>query len=361
MTRKVDTLAALALLQTTAMAAWLWTWWPRDEGSADALAQRVAALEKELQKKEHMRLEERKGRVAAEKELRRVMDDKLDTSKGYFMQSIGHIRSCFKSCLGTPRQGLLAPATKGAIEFQRSISPDTLIGLESFSHVWIVFVFDKNTNGKNARAHEGLRSDSHRYTFKAKISPPMLKERVGIFSTRSPHRPNPIGITLAKVDSVDMKKRIVYISGVDLVNDTPVLDVKPYVPGYDCIADAKAAAWVSPDHPPTTVHWRDPSIALTVRELSASSAHYRGHPDAFLAAIEQVLQVDVRSKDQTKRWRGSANQIVIDNASVSYSVVLPDTNDEGRNRGDNGRPGGRTARPLLPTQVLVHAVTPALN
>ncbi|KAF1332188.1 hypothetical protein FI667_g3897, partial [Globisporangium splendens] len=383
----VDALAALALLQAAAMAAWIWTQWPRNEGSADALLQRMATLEGELRKKEHMRLEERKGRVAAEKELRRVMDEKLDTSKGHFMQSVGHIRSCFKSCLGTPRQGLLAPATKGAIEFQRSISPDTLIGLESFSHVWIVFVFHKNTNGKNARAHEGLRSDSHRHTFKAKISPPMLKERVGIFSTRSPHRPNPIGITLAKIDSVDMKKRIVYISGVDLVDETPVLDVKPYVPGmfvfmllsnsapskslltkhvavllgYDCITNAKAAAWVSPDHPPTTVQWRDPSTTSAVHELSASSTHFRGHPDAFVAAIEQVLQVDVRSKDQTKRWGTNANQIVIDNANVSYSVVLPDTDDENSNRGEGGRSGGRAARSLLPTQVFINAVTPALH
>lgn len=68
--------------------------------------------------------------------------------------------------LGTPRQGLLAPSTKGRIEFQRNISPDTLIGLEVFSHVWVVFVFHKNTNGKNSRAHEGLRSDSHRHTFR---------------------------------------------------------------------------------------------------------------------------------------------------------------------------------------------------
>lgn len=65
----------------------------------------------------------------------------------------------------------------------------------------------------------------------AKIAPPMLKERVGIFSTRSPHRPNPIGITLAKIEAVDMKSRMMHISGVDLVEGTPVLDIKPYVPG----------------------------------------------------------------------------------------------------------------------------------
>lgn len=66
---------------------------------------------------------------------------------------------------GTPRQGFFAPATRAKIEFKRNISPDALDGLERFSHVWVVFVFHQNTNGKNSRAHEGLRTDSHRHTF----------------------------------------------------------------------------------------------------------------------------------------------------------------------------------------------------
>lgn len=108
--------------------------------------------------------------VLTRQELRRVMDDKLDTSKGFFVQPVGEVRSCFKSCLGTPRQGLLAPSTRARIEFQRNISPDTLTGLSEFSHVWIVFVFHQNTNSKNSRAHAGLRSDSHRHTFRVRAA-----------------------------------------------------------------------------------------------------------------------------------------------------------------------------------------------
>lgn len=137
----------------------------------------------------------------------------------------------FVSLAGTPRQGALAPSTRAKVVFQRSVSPEALIGLEHFSHVWIVFVFHMNTNGKNSRAHQGLRSDSHRFTFPAKIAPPMLKERVGVFSTRSPHRPNPVGITLATIASIDQSARTVFLTGVDLVDGTPVLDIKPYVPG----------------------------------------------------------------------------------------------------------------------------------
>jgi tRNA-Thr(GGU) m(6)t(6)A37 methyltransferase TsaA len=132
--------------------------------------------------------------------------------------------------------------------FQRSVSPEALIGLEHFSHVWVVFVFHMNTNGKNSRAHRGLRADSHRFTFPAKIAPPMLKERVGVFSTRSPHRPNPVGITLATVVSIDQRARTVFLSGIDLVDGTPVLDIKPYVPGkFGNRDDRLHLAWLALD------------------------------------------------------------------------------------------------------------------
>ncbi|POM74043.1 Hypothetical protein PHPALM_9045 [Phytophthora palmivora] len=284
----------------------------------------IVELECDVAKKEKARVDERRGRVAAEKELRRVMEEKLDTSKGCFVQPVGIIHSCFKVCLGTPRQGSLAPSTRAKITFQRSISPDTLVGLEDFSHAWIVFVFHQNTNGKNTRAHEGLRSDSHRHTFRAKISPPMLKERVGIFCTRSPHRPNPIGITLAKIERVDMRKRTVYLSGVDLLDETPVLDVKPYISAYDSLPDALAAGWVATPQPPIEIEWESDDLISTVHKLSQKSVHYRSAPDTFVAAIEEVLQVDVRSKYQTRRWTSPdyVNYQIIDNVRVQYRFGL---------------------------------------
>jgi tRNA (Thr-GGU) A37 N-methylase len=97
------------------------------------------------------------------------MFEKLRTDGGEFVQPIGRIHSCFKKCLGTPRQGYFAPSSRGFIEFLRNISPDTLIGLEDFSHVWIIFIFHQNTNGNNSRAFSGLMSDSHRHTFKVRV------------------------------------------------------------------------------------------------------------------------------------------------------------------------------------------------
>ncbi|CAH0491169.1 unnamed protein product [Peronospora farinosa] len=315
--------AVVLTLQVTTL---LWILWQQLQPLSDIsdLNQIIQKLERDLAKNEKARAEERRGRIAAEKELRRVMEEKLDTKKACFVQPVGTVRSCFKECLGTPRQGSLAPSTRAQIIFQRSISPDTLCGLEDFSHVWIVFVFHQNTNGKNTRAHEGLRSDSHRHTFRAKISPPMLKERVGIFCTRSPHRPNPIGITLAKIEHVDIRKRTVYLSGVDLLDNTPVLDIKPYISAYDSLPDACVATWVSTLQPSIEIEWESDMLKSAIHKLSRKSVHYRNAPDHFVAAIEEVLQVDVRSKYQTRRWTSPdyINYQIVDNIRVKYRFAL---------------------------------------
>ncbi|CAI5741376.1 unnamed protein product [Hyaloperonospora brassicae] len=318
---RLETLAVA--FQTTTL---LWLWWRQQQQRPEDSQQKetIQTLKRDVAKKERARVDERRGRVAAEKELRCVMEEKLDTSKGCFVQPVGTVQSCFKVCLGTPRQGSLAPSTRAKITFYRGVSPDTLVGLKDFSHVWILFVFHQNTNGRNSRAHEGLRSDSHRHTFRAKISPPMLKERVGIFCTRSPHRPNPIGITLAHIEHVDVRERTVYLTGVDLLDETPVLDIKPYISAFDSLPDARAAAWVSTPQPSIEIEWNSVSLQSTIHKLSEKSVHYRGAPENLVAAIEEVLQVDVRSKYQTRRWTSPdyINSQVIDNVRVQYRFAL---------------------------------------
>ncbi|CAN0531712.1 unnamed protein product, partial [Ectocarpus sp. 12 AP-2014] len=135
---------------------------------------------------------------------------------------------------GTPRQGQFAPSTRALLVFDKgSVSPVSLDGVEEFSHVWVFWAFHLNTNQKDARAHAGMRPDSRSHTFPAKVSPPFLKRRVGVFSTRTPHRPNPLGVSLCKVEEVNAAARSIKLSGVDLVDGTPVFDIKPYVPDYD--------------------------------------------------------------------------------------------------------------------------------
>lgn len=133
------------------------------------------------------------------------------------MTPIGVLRTEFNYKFGTPRQGALAPSSRARFDLAAEWSGQGIFtGLEGFSHIWLLSYFHQN---KNTRAA-------------TKIHPPrLLGEAVGILASRSPHRPNSIGLTLAKIEEIDGDRLV--LSGVDLVNGTPVLDIKPYLPEAD--------------------------------------------------------------------------------------------------------------------------------
>jgi len=137
----------------------------------------------------------------------------------YTYQPIGHVESIFCSRNGTLRQSGLSQYARASLTINKTFftNPDhSLENISEYSHLWLVWVFHQNTPS----------------AVKAKVSPPRLGgERVGVFSTRSPHRPANIGLTLAKLDKVEGDT--VHLSGIDLVDGTPVLDIKPYIPQYD--------------------------------------------------------------------------------------------------------------------------------
>jgi tRNA-Thr(GGU) m(6)t(6)A37 methyltransferase TsaA len=140
---------------------------------------------------------------------------------------LGFIESSFRTKFGTPRQPGLAPSSKAKLKLRRDLQPElSLQGLEGFSHAWLIFEFHENTNK----------------IFRPKIHPPRLGGKtVGVFATRSPHRPNPIGLSLVKVDRVDRDG--IEMSGIDLIHGTPVIDIKPYVPGIESPQGA-SAGWL---------------------------------------------------------------------------------------------------------------------
>ena len=131
--------------------------------------------------------------------------DKMDLN----MKCIGTIVSPFTKRMGTPRQGALATNARGYVQLMtKNCHEETIDGMESYSHCWILFSFHANTNID---------------TKKAKVKPPRGGGvRVGQLATRSPHRPNNIGLSLVKVDRVDKINRRLYITALDLVNGTPV-------------------------------------------------------------------------------------------------------------------------------------------
>lgn len=130
----------------------------------------------------------------------------------------------------------------------------------------------------------------------------MLKKKIGVLSTRSPHRPNPIGVTLAKIERVDKKKRCIYLSACDLVDGTPLLDIKPYVPQYDSLSKCSVPDWIS-----ETIETRN-EVKLksgvkekSVRLIQSKCKLYQKDVDAYWAGVIETLEADVRSKFQTKR------------------------------------------------------------
>ncbi|XP_078455951.1 tRNA (adenine(37)-N6)-methyltransferase isoform X1 [Lampetra planeri] len=149
---------------------------------------------------------------------------------------VGYVESCFPTKNGTPRQPSVCAASRARVRLDRSVfsnAEHSLAGLQHFSHVWILFVFHKN--GPSAA--------------KAKVKPPRLNGlKVGVFSTRSPHRPNPIGLSLARLEKIE--GGTLYLSGIDMIDGTPVLDIKPYIPEYDVpvkAVDGHTAATEDPE------------------------------------------------------------------------------------------------------------------
>ena len=141
--------------------------------------------------------------------------------------AIGIIHSCFKEKFGIPRQpGLVPLATAELALLPPYNDRDALDGLEGCSHIWVQFVFHANSRNE----------------WKPKVKPPRLggNKSLGVFATRSPTRPAPIGLSVVKLDGIVERegKLLLQLSGVDLLDGTPVLDIKPYVPYVDLVPEA---------------------------------------------------------------------------------------------------------------------------
>jgi tRNA-Thr(GGU) m(6)t(6)A37 methyltransferase TsaA len=143
------------------------------------------------------------------------------------IETIGIIHSCYKEKFGIPRQSLLAPSATATLELLAPYNEkDAIEGIEEFSHLWISFIFHQNLD-------KG---------WKPKVRPPRLggNKKIGVFATRSTHRPNAMGLSAVKLDGIetDNGKILLHLSGIDIVDQTPVVDIKPYLPYSDSINSA---------------------------------------------------------------------------------------------------------------------------
>ena len=143
---------------------------------------------------------------------------------------IAYIRTDFKEKFGLPRQSGLVPELTGEIVFTAQFSrAEAVRGLTEFSHIWLIWGFS-----------EAVRPGDKGWS--ATVRPPRLggNERVGVFATRSPFRPNPLGLSCVRLEAVHDAAQPVSltVSGIDLLDGTPIYDIKPYIPVSDCIPDA---------------------------------------------------------------------------------------------------------------------------
>lgn len=194
---------------------------------------------------------------------------------GYTFQPIGVIHSPFKEKFGIPRQPGLITAAEAELELLGAYAREEAVrGLEDFSHIWIEFVF-------HATAAQGWRPT---------VRPPRLggNQRVGVFATRSNFRPNPIGLSVVELQGIDTRNGVrLKLSGIDLMDGTPVLDIKPYLPYADAIPGARGG--FAPEPPRADIQ-----VSFTPHALAAMAEKEATGIKGLRQLIEQLLSSDPR-------------------------------------------------------------------
>lgn len=210
------------------------------------------------------------------------------TLQPWSFEPIGIARTVFKEKFGIPRQPGLVGGATGVIKFRDDEELRlALRELEGFSHLWVIFVFHEHGAQK----------------WKPGIRPPRLggARKVGVLASRSPHRPNPIGLSVVKLERVERDApggAEIHVSGVDLLDGTPVLDLKPYLPYADIVPDA-TSGWAGEEIQRTPVAWTE-KAREDLAEVTAQSAQDPRY-DAFESLITQVLEIDPRPAFQKRR------------------------------------------------------------
>lgn len=194
------------------------------------------------------------------------------TNETFQFKPIGFLRSCYPDKFGVPRQSGLVAKAYSELQILSEYQPEiSLQGIDGYSHVWLQFVFHLNSSQR----------------FHAKVHPPRLAgESMGLFATRSPHRPNPIGLSL--VELVKLEQNRLILAGADLVDGTPILDVKPYLPHIEALPKARGGWALDIKADEISVEFSDRAMEILQKWMKNS-----GHVE-LQEVIVQVLQQDPR-------------------------------------------------------------------
>lgn len=198
------------------------------------------------------------------------------------LDPIATVRSCFGGKFGAPRQSGLCPSAWGELVFHEAYrSPEAIRCIDGFSHLWLIFGF-----------HETLGQG-----WKPTVRPPRLggNQRVGVFASRSPFRPNGLGLSLVRLEGLDMSARdapVLLLGGVDLLDGTPVYDIKPYLP-YAEARPAAAAGFA-----------KDEISRLTIEIAAEAVEEFCRLSSRAQAVIREALALDprpaVRAEDSAR-------------------------------------------------------------
>ena len=184
------------------------------------------------------------------------------------MKIIAHIRTPFKTKFGIPRQSGVAPQVRGEIVFEPEYRvPDAVRGIDGYSHLWLLWMFSESVTDK----------------WSPTVRPPRLggNVRMGVFATRSPFRPNPIGLSLVELERVEYtadRGPVLIVRGADLMDGTPIFDIKPYIAYADAHPEAKGGF----------------TDSVTFKKLSVVLPENAAAPEG----LESVLENDPRPRYQ---------------------------------------------------------------
>jgi tRNA-Thr(GGU) m(6)t(6)A37 methyltransferase TsaA len=186
---------------------------------------------------------------------------------------IAYAKSCFKEKFATPRQPGLVSLAQGQIKMQAPYNhPDTVDGLLDCSHLWLQFIF-----------HQCIEQG-----WKNKVRPPRLggNKKMGVFATRATHRPNALGLSVVKLDNITFENNelTLHVSGLDLIDGTPIVDIKPYIPYSDSLPNAQYPfAQLAPK-----------MLSVNFSESAQQTIYNQQHKPHLTQFIQQVLSQDPR-------------------------------------------------------------------
>jgi len=213
----------------------------------------------------------------------------------YQLTAVGHIQSPYKQKFAIPRQPRSVPEAKAKLVFSSDFNREEFVrGLDEFSHIWLLFRFHET-------ADKG---------YSAMVRPPRLggNERKGVFATRATFRPNAIGMSAVKLEGIEYKngQLSLLLSGIDLLDGTPILDIKPYLPYSDAMTDATAGFADTRPETDMSVEFSDEALAFIEKQTE--------QPE-LKAFISNVLKQDPRPAYKKQR-----------DSEQSYGMTLYDFN-----------------------------------